>query len=457
MAVWFLYFAGHGLWAPFSGDDLMNLHWAVSRTVPRLLLDNLCFWSTAYRPLAELVYAAIYGVFGFHPLPFRIACFGLLGGNLVLLFRFCRELSESIEVALLATLLVSYHAWFVGLYSDTGTIFELLCFAFYFGAFGYCVRIRRSGQLPSWRETAICCGLYIAALNSKEMAVTLPLFLGIYECLYHPPKLAKSLWQWPLREGRTMVLTGVLTAVYVAGKLGGRGALTEDPAYRLAISPLRFLKTFHLYLNPLFYQDWFFHDSNTVPLLLLLLAFAAWRRSRPLLFAWFFLVLSMLPIAFIAHYSAIFLYIPAAGWALYAAELLAGLRRALWRPIGKRVALPEFVSQALLVAVLAAILAPQHMRMTSRTLPASLRLQPPTREIAAALLGAQPQLRRGARVLFVDDPFGKDQLTLVFLTHLVYHDLTIEVDRTSVKPISVNGFGTYDLVLRYRAGAWSRL
>ena len=457
VALWFLYFAGKGLGAPFSGDDLMNLHWAVNRTVPTLLLDNCRFWSTAYRPLAELVYAAVYGVFGFVSLPFRILCFALLGCNLALLFRFCRQLSDSNEVALLATLLVSYHAWFVDLYYNSGTIFDLLCFAFYFGAFGYYVRIRRAGRLLSWREAAIVCGLYICALNSKEMAVTLPLFVAVYEWLYHPPKRARSLLAWPLREGRTMVLTGLLTVAYVAGKLGGSGALTEDPAYRLTISPVRFLKAFHLYLNPLFYQSGFFHDSNTVQLLLLMLAFAAWRRSRPLLFAWFFLVLSMLPIAFIAHYSAFFLYIPAVGWGLYAAEVLAGLRRALWRRIGKPGALSELASQALLMIAMAAILAPLHVRATTKTLTALLKSQPPTREIAAALLQAEPRLRQGARVLLVDDPFGKDQLTLYFLTHLLYHDLTIEVARTSVKPVPISEFATYDLVLRYRDGSWHRL
>ncbi len=134
LAVWFLYFAGAGLWAPFSGDDLMNLHGYLARPFGTLLLDNLRYWSTAYRPLGGLFYATIYRFFGFDPLPFRVACFALLILNLFLLYRVCRRLAGCSEIALLATFLASYHAWFVDLYYSSGTVYDLLCFFFYFTA-----------------------------------------------------------------------------------------------------------------------------------------------------------------------------------------------------------------------------------------------------------------------------------------------------------------------------------
>ncbi len=85
---WLLLFAHDGLTAPFSGDDLMNLHGYLSRTPVSLMLDNLRYWSTSYRPLGGLFYVALYSWFGFDPLPFRVACFGLLALNLSLLRRF---------------------------------------------------------------------------------------------------------------------------------------------------------------------------------------------------------------------------------------------------------------------------------------------------------------------------------------------------------------------------------
>jgi hypothetical protein len=380
-----------------------------------------------------------------------------LGLNLVLLFRFCRLLAGSNEVAAIATLLVSYHAWFTDLYYSSGTIYDVVCFTFFFAALDLYISIRRASRLPSLWETLLLTGLCICALNAKEMAVTLPLFLGIYECLYHPyppPSLsARGILNCPLRQGRTTVLAALLTIPYVIVKTTGPGSLTEVPTYHLTISPLRFFKTFHLYLNPLFYRDHYFHDSNTGELLVAMLAFALWRRSRCLLFAWCFLLLSMLPVAFIAHYAAFFLYIPSAGWALYAADTLVWARRTLMRAIARTDApVPVMVSQAVLFLGIASILAPLHTRESPAVLRLFMGPQPPVGALSAGLLQVRPHLKPGAHVLYVDDPFPKDQFLLVFLTRLVYGDMTIEVDRTAVHPRGEAEYGNYDAVFRFRHG-----
>jgi len=50
IAGWFFWFAGAGLWADFSEDDVMNLHHYWRMPPERLLLG--CFWlpPTVYRP-----------------------------------------------------------------------------------------------------------------------------------------------------------------------------------------------------------------------------------------------------------------------------------------------------------------------------------------------------------------------------------------------------------------------
>src|SRR5262249_12378340 len=154
--------------------------------------------------------------------------------------------------AFLATLLASYHAWFVDLYRNTGTVYDLLCYAFYLSAFMLYVRIRRMGRAPGWREMLTIAALYCAALDAKEMAVSLAVVLLIYELVFH---FGKGI------EARTVLVTAAMTVVYIAGKLTGPDNLLENPAYRVSISPGRYLDTFHLYLNPLLYQDHFFHDS----------------------------------------------------------------------------------------------------------------------------------------------------------------------------------------------------
>ena len=448
---WLLLFAHDGLTAPFSGDDLMNLHGYLSRAPVSLMVDNLRYWSTSYRPLGGLCYVALYKWFGFDPLPFRVLCFGLLALNLGLLWRFILRLSASREVAFLALLIAAYHAWFVDLYYSTGTVYDLLCYSFYLGAFNLYLGVRARGHVLSGRHLGIVAALYVCALNAKEMAVSLPVLLAAYETIYHGRTL-----RW---SGRGIVVTGLLSLPYVAGKLMGAGSLVENPAYRLTISPGRYLDTFHLYLNPLLYQQHVFRDSNTVQLLLGMLAFALYSRSRPLLFAWCWVLVSLLPVAFIAHYSGFFLYLPMAGWSLYAAVLLVNARKLLagllLRLAGASDVQAEHLQIASVVALpvlLALFLAPCHRRESLKTLRIFESVQPPSRRLAGEMIALKPRLPRGARVLFVDDPFARDDYFLLFLTRLLYRDMSITVDRTPPGQGFATGHDCYDAVFTFQDG-----
>ena len=454
IATWFLYFAHGGLQAGLSGDDLMNLWIYLSKPTPNLLLDNLRFWSTAYRPLGALFYVPLYKMFGMDPLPYRIACFTILGLNLVLLYHLCARLTNSREIAFVATFLASYHAWFVDLYYSAGTIYDLLCYSLYMSAFLVYTGIRSRGRTPGPRALIGIGCLYVLALDAKEMAVSLPLFLLLYELIFHTAGL-RSPRAWLTRDSRAVLITGAITVIYIAGKLKGPDSLIENSAYALTISPGRFLDTFHLYLNPLLYQEHRFHDSNTVQLLIGMLILAAWLRSRVLLFAWFWLLLTILPVSFIAHYSAFFEYLPAVGWTLYAATLLVMIRSAFVRilppALPRRLRLAR-TSQAVLLLGLAAFLVPLHSREARKTLKIFMSVQPPSREIAEDLSRLRPVLRRGARVLFVDDPFAKDSLFLSFATRLFYRDMTMDPVRTQLQPVLPSEYSQYDAVFGFREG-----
>jgi len=402
-------FAGGGLWARFTGDDLMNLNFHLTPSFPALVLSNLTYWSTAYRPMGGIVYVAIYRLMGFHPMPFRAVCFALLLGNLWLLYRVCLRLTARREIALLATLLASYHAWLVNLYYSTGTIYELLCYAFYFAAFDYYLGIRQAGKKLHGRQWAWFLALYICALNSKELAVTLPLCVACYECI----------WRRQAHDWRGAALAALVTVPYVVGKLTGPDSLAANPLYRPAISPARYLHTFHLYLNVLFYQDHFFRDANTILLVVAMLGLAIWRRSRPLLFAWFFILFSVLPFIFVPHYSGFFIYLPLAGWALYAATALT----MLWDRVAK--AIPP----AVLFLAVALALAPLHAKESRRTMQVFTSAGLPTTEMTTQLQRVQPVVPKGAHLFFQSDPFPPRTFSLVFLVRLFYDDLTVEVAR----------------------------
>ena len=434
------WFAGGGLGARFTGDDLMNLYFHLTPSFARLVLSNLTYWSPAYRPMGGVVYVTVYRLLGFHPLPFRVVCFALLLGNLWLVYGVCLRLTERREAALLGTLLVSYHAWLVNLYYSSGTIYELLCFAFYFAALYYYVGIRRAGAMLNWRQWAAFLALYICALNSKELAVTLPLSVACYEWIWHAPERGvRAGARWLMREGRGAAISALITVPYVIGKLTGPESLTANPAYRPAISAWGYLHAFHLYLNVLFYQDHFFRAGNTVLLMVAMLALAVWRRSRPLLFAWFFVLFSVLPFIFVPHYSGFFIYLPMAGWALYAATALVMLREK---------AAPA-VPPAVLFLAVALALGPLHALESRKTMQVFTSAQLPTEEMIAGFERVQPALPHGARLFFQDDPFPQRTFSLVFLAQLFYHDATLQVARAKDGEAMS---GPYDAVFRWDEG-----
>jgi len=430
LVAYFFWFAGGGLWARFTGDDLMNLNFHLTPSFPQLLLSNLTYWTTAYRPMGGIVYVAIYRLAGFHPMPFRIVCFALLLVNLWLMYRVCLRLTERREIALLATSLVTYHAWLVNLYYSTGTIYELLCFGFYFAAFDYYLGIRQAGKTLRLRQWIWFLTLYICALNSKELAVTLPVCLLCYEAIWHGRNAS----------ARGVAISAFVTLPFVIGKLTGPDSLAENPLYRPAISPARYLHTFHLYLNVLFYQDHFWRDANTILLVVAMLAAGIWLRSRPLLFAWCFVLFSVLPFIFVPHYSGFFIYLPMAGWALYFATALEMFR----------IRFASRIPALVVVVVVALALAPLHARESRKTRQVFASFDLPTTETIVQLGRVQPSLPRGAYLFFESDPFPPKTFSLVFLVRLFYDDLTIQVAR--VKDGDPEEGGHFDAVFRWDDG-----
>ena len=408
---YFLVLAGEGVHAYFSPDDLMNLYGYWQRPLGDLVRANLLFYSNFFRPMGGVFYRLVYALAGFHPLPFRVACYFLLLFNLYLTYSLARRLSGSREVGLLATLLSAYHARFVDLYYSTGTVYDLLCFTFLYGAFLFYVRIRQSGRdLRIW-EWIVCCGLYICALNSKEMAVTLPLFIGAYEWIYHG--IGK-----PMRVAAALV---VITLVFVIGKTTGPERITSNPEYHPAVSVTRYLEAFQTYTGKLFYHETWFNVKKGVSLLLLLML-TAWISEAPQLRLGFvILTLGILPVAFITPRGGFVLYMPMVGWSLFGATLLVRAREAvLRRP-------PSLFAQSFLFVMVTAGLGWIH-----RSHYESTWLTSPKDKLKVTVDGMrrlQPQVTHGAKVLFLNDLFEIDEnWQLKGLLQLTYddHDLQVE-------------------------------
>src|ERR1035441_4878968 len=298
---YFLYFNWNGLWVHFGADDMMNMAYCWRPGPARLLLGALLPWHAAYRPTAGLFYLPLLHFFGLNPLPYHAVMLAILLGNLYLMYRFALRIGCGELQAGLATLMLAYHAGLSMLYYNTAFIYDVLCFSFYMGAFLCYARVRAQGRLLRGSDTALVMGLYLCALDSKEMALTLPIVLLAYEWIYGDGWPAawtrKELAGWLRGPGRVTLYCAVLNLLYLDGKAFGPNALMQNAAYRPVLSPHRVLEFEKTAMGDLF-LSWEKFNSFGVLAVCVLVAWLAWRRPSPALrFSWIFLMLTPLPLA----------------------------------------------------------------------------------------------------------------------------------------------------------------
>src|ERR1017187_8967651 len=338
---YFLYFNWNGLWVRFAADDMMNMAGAWRLPPTRILLDLSMPWHGAYRPMGSLFYLPLLKAFGLNPLPYHAVMLGILLGNLYLMYVFARRIGCGELQAALATLIVAYHAGLSMLYYNTAFIYDVLCFSFYMGAFLCYTRVRAQGRPLRGIETALVMALYLCALDSKEMALTLPIVLLAYEWMNHPVDGRLTAWtpggiaRWLRGPGLVILCCAVLNLVYLEGKAFGPNALMRNAAYRPELSLHRVFAFEKTAMGDLF-LSWEKFGWRGVLAVWVLLAWLAWRKQRPVLrFCWVFLMLTPLPLAVLLGRGAACLYIPLAGWAVFAAVVLTDVAGAVARFLAK--------------------------------------------------------------------------------------------------------------------------
>ena len=460
LAVYFCRLTRASLHVYFSPNDLMNLHQSWIFSAGLLLKSNLLFFLAFdyARPMGSVWYRLIFDFAGFHPFWFHASDLAILAANICLTYAVARRLAGSREIAALTALAMAYQLRLGWLYFDTGFIYDVLCYFFLFAALALYLRVRaRALALRPW-QWAAPFALYICALNSKEMAVTLPAFLGTYELLYHPPRAWQPapLCRWLLREGRATLLTGAVAVLFVIGRSLSPLGLIHLAAYRPSPTWSQFMLTSrHFTGDFLGMPDW---PAWVVLLLWTALAAIAWfSRSRVLRFAWLFLMLSPLPIAFILPRGAAQYYVCVFGWMLYAAVLLVKLFTLLTRAVP----LPEWWlsrarGAALFVGSMAILYsAYKPLGYVFSEVPEFQE----NRNIVAQLHAAAPAIRPGSRILFLSDPVPADSLHLLFIARLSYDDRNLEVSRAKEmkQPPSDQEIAAYDYVFDYRDGRFLEL
>jgi hypothetical protein len=430
----FLAFAGDGLRSYFTPDDMMNLYVSWSAAPAELLHND--------RPLGALVYRGLFALFGLNPLPYRIVCFALLLANLGLLYRFCLRLSGSREAAALACLLGAYHAHLADLYYSTGTIYDLLCCLFFLLAFNFYLKIRETGY-PSWRQTAGLLVLYGCALASKEMAVMLPVYVVLYEWIFH-----RAEWRRVIRIPLLWIAIP-LTALYAARKVAGPHAMAANPDYAPHISLHAFLAAWKWYLGDLFYGVVAFNTMKLVLLWLLLAAFAAMVRRREVWLAWCVLMLGVLPFIFIAPRGFFVMYLVLPGWYLFAASVLLWLVRQFPRWADWIAVRPEQLALFVMVVLL---LVPLHRaeKPLGKGWVAGAHEQ--VRTVLGQLEERFPTMPPGSKVLFLSDPYDARDWILTSMFRLEYRDPDLRVDRVKVNPSLASNTADYAHVFELGEG-----
>jgi hypothetical protein len=328
LLAYFLHFALPALKAGFGEDEMMNLHSYWFPGVLRSIRANFCFWSISHpqRPAGALYYLPLYHFFLLDPLPYRAVQISILALNIPILFYLAQLLSGSRAVAFLVALAMCYHAHMAMLVFGGSFIYDVLCGFFYFAALTYYVRIRERGAALRPGQLAIFLALYVCALNSKEMAVSLPVIVFIYEALKCPRLVEWKQFAW--RNWSVAVpalIGGLVTAIFIYAILNSPYSLAHLQAYRPEYSWHRFTLTNAHFMNELLYDSASRLGRAVLVVWPIVFLYAFWRRDRLLQLMAFWVVITPLPLAFIPARGGAMLYIVLFGWAMILARGLEDL------------------------------------------------------------------------------------------------------------------------------------
>ena len=332
LVAYFLHFALPSLAGGFSGDDMMNMYEYWNAGISNSLWANVCFWTPFRRPGGALYYLLIYHFFTLNPQPYHLIQISILAATIPIMYHLARLVTSSRSVAFLTVLACCYHSQVAKLVFIGGFIYDVLCGFFYFAALTYYIHIREKGVSLHPLQLLGFLAFYVCALNSKEMAVTLPVIVLIYEAL-KCPRLAewKQFLRRNWRSASPVLIAGALTAVYLYGEIHGP-VIGLDP-YRPEFSWHNFITSnaafagelinFCPSVSVLSQKALLVISSKTILIWwAAVFVYAFMRRDRALKLMAFWIAIVPLPIAFIRPIrGGACLYLLLFGWAMIFAKI----------------------------------------------------------------------------------------------------------------------------------------
>jgi len=449
----------------FAADDMMNLATYFRMGPWGALESQFLVWRGFYRPMGAAFYLPLFHWFGLNPAPFQIAILSILALNIFLAFRFALALGSSDLVAGLTALIVAYHPGLTNLHYNVDMIYDVLCFTFFVGGLLLYVSIRRQGRFPRWPEMAAFALLYLCALNSKEMALTMPLVLLAYEVAQTLPSVRAATGserfprtrQWlalARRPACLVLLTSALALASLYGKKFGVQPIMDRPAYQPVLSLERYMafQKASLYdlSGHLARPGW-----HGVIVFWALVTYLAWRKPRPLLrFTWAYMLLTPLPIAFLTDRTQGCLYIPLVGSAIFASATFLDAARAAADFLSREPLLGR-LGRVWILAMLAAggiLFWVNQMRTLKATVvkPAAAVQGTVTASVIGLLRELNPHVRPRSQVVFLNDPFSDWDMT--FIGTLWFRDRSVHVYNQRLEHLSPAELARMDHVFDFRSG-----
>ena len=314
-----------GLFISLSEDDLMNLRFGASEPIGRLLLANLFPFTTVYRPMGSAVYVAMFEAFAFHPIYYRAISYGILLLSCVALYQLAKTIDGRVTASSLAAILAAFHSRFLHIYSEGSYLYDILCGMFFLAAVLFYAAKRKRGPL-SWGGIGVIYLLWAAAVNSKEIALTLPAVLLAYEAIFHWPEAKRNL-------ATPLALFGLAVGAW-RGKVAAGSALHGHQYYQASFEIEAILQSIQTQLaDAVMSRSLALAPSVAVLLLVPICWQSLANRSKTAAFGLSWAMITPWPVLLIADRPFSAMYVPWMGVALALGALSADwIERRQFRP-----------------------------------------------------------------------------------------------------------------------------
>ncbi len=341
------------LWNGFVWDDVGLVTW--NRAILSLDLHHIIQYFTdrdvthapgeIYRPISLLTYAINYQLSGINPFGYHLTNLIIHTLNSILIFYLLISILEEEKVALFSALLFATHpvqteavGWLKDRDDLLAMFFVLLSLYLYINARKN-IRQRHTQDHKGQKPQIVCqisiplliisLFFYLLGLLSKEMAITLPLILILYDLCFSPHQVGK-LKQWLFYIPYFLITLGYLTLREIVLKqVAQRGYLGGSFIYTM----FTMLKVFVHYLKLLILPLNLCVDYSAFPIsrnidlfslfifaVVLLIGVISYKYSRVVTFAIFWFFITLLPVSNIIPIkipmAERFLYIPSLGFVL---------------------------------------------------------------------------------------------------------------------------------------------